>query len=366
MSDSAHQVRYTFISCYFQDDCWTWFRYYLTIDALGFLATFAATTGYVRQITREKVAAGPCPHVGAPPRRWTLIHATAQRPSYQAFFCSYQEYNEGLVNEAARLARKTLRAKAEKRLQAALAPPLLQMDCDEIEAAAKDGEESELPASVVSQARITAQNAREAQIRWREDQEAQRRRFEQALQQLVKLRAPPLLNIECEKLQLAIVEGEAVGLNPADIGLAVERHERAVKAQRARAQAESQLETAMSPCALAPGLPESPLLRIDLAALDEALEVAVSASVRLDLVKAARHLRKKSGQAQQKMTTVLTLVVARLKKMGAELKKRELARLRLAEAELKVKNLSAKIFALKGDRPLNASVVAQASLDLWS
>lgn len=84
--------------------------YYLAIDTLGFLAALAASTGYIRSVTREK------------------------------------EYSEGLAEEAARNQRKQARWHAETRLAEATAPALLEVDCTEVDAAVAEGEGAEVAA----------------------------------------------------------------------------------------------------------------------------------------------------------------------------------------------------------------------------
>jgi len=293
--------------------------YYLTIDAFGFLAAFMASTGFVRQVTREK------------------------------------EYNEGLAHEAARMARKTLRMKAEMRLKEALAPGLLDMDADEILAAATQAENAELAKQVVADARDVAQKAVEAQRQWRLDEEARRKRCEIALKQLMVLSSPQPLDIDCDALQAAIEEAELAGVGAPEVELASQKKMRAFSAQEIRALAEASLEEAMIPAPVEPGTPLSPLLRLNLIKLDEALKAAGPACVRPHLIKRAQDLRSSAAKAQQSMTAELAFVLGKFKKKGNDVRQREAARAKLAEAERRANEELVSAFTKKNDESFSTS-----------
>lgn len=91
-----------------------------------------------------------------------------------------------------------MRTKAEQRLRAALAPPLLDIDANEVFEAATEGEEAELAANMIQQARARAQEAIDAQRLAREEEERRKARRIVAARSLETLSKPaPLQEIFC-------------------------------------------------------------------------------------------------------------------------------------------------------------------------
>ncbi|KAL3913092.1 MAG: hypothetical protein SGPRY_008106 [Prymnesium sp.] len=253
----------------------------------------------------------------------------ATLPSFHIREVCAQEYNEGLANEAARTARKTMRIKAEQRLRAALAPPLLDIDANEVFEAATEGEEAELAANMIQQARARAQEAIDAQRLAREEEERRKaRRIVAARDEGVRSNRP----VDCEKLQGAIDEAEEAGVGFADVQLAIEKCSLAKAQQEKRAHAEAFLDEAMTPEPIAAGLPHSALLRINIDRLAEALEAGMAGSARPALMLRAQKVRQQAGKAQRELSTMLVLAMGKFRKLAKDVKARELARRRLLEA----------------------------------
>ena len=159
------------------------------------MAAFAASTGYVRAVTREK------------------------------------EYSEGLAEEALRTTRMRTIREAEAKLAACIASAPLEIDCDAVDEAIVEGEQVELATVMLDGARVVAEEAREAQRLHGEREEARRRRREEARRLLIGLQSPDPLNVDTEALGAVIQEAADAGVASVECELAALKRLQAVDVQ---------------------------------------------------------------------------------------------------------------------------------------
>ena len=336
--------------------------YYLAIDTLGFLAAVAASSDFVRQVTREK------------------------------------EYQEGLARENQRNAKKIAKFKADARLKAAVETPLLEVDPEEVEGACVEAEENGILESRIVEARLRAEQVRwgdaqtlvcgsvgcpcalcvrrqdacsdwrqsarksaivttrlsspsraavyspayppvaqaiEAQRLFREAEEAKRIRKERALAVLAELSAPEPLDVDIPALQAAIDEADAAGLGPADEQLARMKMMAATSAQATRAMAQKRLLAAAHVLNLeeeGEGPSKHEMLSIDVAVLHQALADAELAHVDTAVIKRAMGIEHDAMDKQTSHAMRVAMAVGKFVKRGHDLHERNEALKLLHEA----------------------------------